>query len=115
MHETKPTSEPTGCELDTFTGNRNSTKPWNPTTREISLSSNDTLTVSGGDYWICSLSVSGNAQLIMSASAQVRFFFDTPEHCGFSGGTAQISLTGNARIASTNKSILPAFYLLGST
>ena len=113
--KTKPTSEPVGCELDTFTGNRTSTKPWNATTRAISVSANDTLTVSGGDYWICSLSVSGNAQLIMSASSQVRFFFDTPEHCGLSAGSSQISLTGNARIASTNKSIMPAFYLLGSS
>jgi len=71
--------------------------------------------VSGGDYWICSLNLAGNSQLIMAASAQVRFFFDTPEHCGLSAGAAQISLTGNSRIASTNKTVMPAFYLLGST
>jgi hypothetical protein len=113
---TKPTPTPTGCELDTYSGGkRSSTQPWDPTTRAINLDANTTLTVSGGDYWICSLSVSGNAQLIMSASAQVRFFFDTPEHCGLSSGANQISLTGNSRIASTNKSVLPAFYLLGST
>jgi hypothetical protein len=117
--KTKPTKEPTGCELDTYSvekGNasRTATKPWNPSTRAISLEANSTLTVSGGDYWICSLSVSGNAQLIMAASAQVRFFFDTPEHCGQAAGTAQISLTGNSRIASTNKTVMPAFYLLGS-
>ena len=113
--KTKPTPEPTGCELDTYSGNRNSTKPWNAATRAIALDANNTLTVSGGDYWICSLSVSGNAQLIMAASAQVRFFFDTPENCGLSSGSAQISLTGNSRIASTNKTVMPAFYLLGST
>lgn len=113
--KTKPTKEPIGCELDTYSGNRNSTKPWNATTRSIDVQANDTLTVSGGDYWICSLSVSGNGQLIMAASAQVRFFFDTPEHCGQSSGTSQLSLTGNSRIASTNKAILPGFYLLGST
>jgi hypothetical protein len=113
--KTKPTKEPAGCELDTYTGTRNSTKPWDPTKRAIEVNANDTLTVSGGDYWICSVSISGNGQLIMSASAQVRFFFDTPEHCGLSTGTAQISLTGNTRIASTNKSVLPGFYLLGST
>jgi len=111
---TKPTKEPTGCESDAYSGNRNATKPWNPTTRAITIDANDTLTVSGGDYWICSLSVSGNAQLIMAASAQVRFFFDSPEHCGQASGTAQISLTGNSRIASTNKTVMPAFYLLGS-
>ncbi len=113
--KTKPTPEPTGCELDTFSGNRNTTTPWNPTTRAISVAANDTLTVSGGDYWICSINLAGNSQLIMSSSAQVRFFFDTPEHCGLSAGSNQISLTGNSRIASTNKLVMPAFYLLGST
>jgi len=113
--KTKPTPEPTGCELDTYSGNRNSTKPWDPKTRTITVSSNDTLTVSGGDYWVCSISLSGNSQLIMSSSAQVRFFFDTPENCGISSGGTQLSFTGNSRIASTNKSILPGFYFLGST
>lgn len=113
--KTKPTKEPTGCELDTYSGNRDSTKPWNPIARSITVNANDTLTVSGGDYWVCSVSVSGNGQLIMSASAQVRFFFDTPEKCGLSSGASQISLTGNSRIASTNKAVLPGFYLLGST
>jgi hypothetical protein len=118
--KTKPTKEPAGCELDAYSvekGNasRTANKPWDPSTRTITLEANSALTVSGGDYWICSLNVSGNAQLIMASSAQVRFFFDTPEHCGQASGTAQISLTGNSRIASTNKTVMPAFYLLGST
>jgi hypothetical protein len=79
------------------------------------VSSNDTLTVSGGDYWVCSISLSGNSQLIMASGAQVRFFFDTPEHCGVPSGGTQISMTGNTRIASTSKTVMPAFYLLGST
>lgn len=113
--KTTPTKVPTGCESDSFSGKRKSTTPWNPTTRSITVDANDTLTVSGGDYWICSLSLAGNSQLIMAASAQVRFFFDTPEHCGLSSGAAQISLTGNARIASTSKTVMPAFYLIGSS
>lgn len=113
--KTKPTKEPTGCESDFYSGTRNSTKPWNASTRAITLSSNDTLTMSGGDYWVCSLSLSGNSQLIMASGVQVRLFFDTPEHCGLSAGAAQISMTGNTRIASTDKTVMPAFYLLGST
>jgi hypothetical protein len=113
--KTKPTKEPTGCELDSYSGKRNSTKPWNASTRAITVSSNDTLTVNGGDYWVCSISLSGNSQLIMGSGATVRFFFDTPENCGLSSGTAQISMTGNTRIASTSKTVMPAFYLLGST
>jgi hypothetical protein len=113
--KTTPTKEPTGCESDSFSGKRKSTKPWDPTTRSISVEGNDTLTVSGGDYWVCSIAIAGNAQLIMAASSQVRFFFDTPEHCGLSSGATQISITGNSRVASSNKSVMPAFYLLGST
>ncbi|HEY2334584.1 MAG TPA: hypothetical protein VGH58_06230 [Solirubrobacterales bacterium] len=113
--KTNPTREPTGCELDAYSGNRNTTKPWNASTRSITLDANDTLTVSGGDYWVCSISLSGNSQLIMASGVQVRFFFDTPENCNLSSGAAQISLSGNTRIASTSKTVMPAFYLLGST
>ncbi len=111
---TKPVKEPSGCESDAYSGHRNSTKPWNASARAVAVASNDTLTLSGGDYWICSLSLSGNSQLIMAAGAQVRLFFDTPENCGLSPGTAQIALSGNTRIASSNKLAMPAFYLLGS-
>jgi hypothetical protein len=113
--QTKPTKAPEGCELDVYSGKRNSTKPWDPSTRTITVAANDTLTVSGGDYWVCQINLSGNSQLIMASGVQVRFFFDTPENCGYSGGTNQISLTGNTRIASTDKTVMPAFYLLGST
>lgn len=113
--KTNPTREPTGCELDAYSGNRNSTKPWNAASRSITLDANDTLTVSGGDYWVCSISLSGNSQLIMASGVQVRFFFDTPENCNLPSGSAQISLSGNTRIASTSKTVMPAFYLLGST
>lgn len=113
--KTKPTKEPTGCESDFYTGVRNSTKPWNATTRAITLDANDTLTLSGGDYWVCSLSLAGNSQFIMAAGATVRLFFDTPEHCGLAAGTAQISMQGNTRISSTSAGVMPAFYLLGST
>ena len=112
---TKPTREPEGCELDVYSGTRNSTKPWDPEARAITLAANATLTVGGGDYWVCSIDLSGNSQLIMASGAQVRFFFDTPENCGYSGGTNQISLTGNTRIASTDKTVMPGFFLLGST
>jgi hypothetical protein len=112
--KTKPVREPTNCELDSFTGTRSLTEPWNSKTRAINLDSKSTLTVSGGDYWVCSLTLAGNSQLIMGATAQVRFFFDTPEHCGLSAGATQLSFTGNTRIASSNPSVYPAFYFLGS-
>jgi hypothetical protein len=117
--QTKPLAEPTGCQSDTLSGGSwTTTKPWDATTRTISLEGNATLTVGGGDYWICALSLSGNSELIMAAGAHVRFFFDTPEHCNT---TTQISLSGNNRIAATGyqpsagQFSMPGFYLLGST
>ncbi len=115
------TNNPVDCQKDGFTGKWQSDSPFDPKTRRLQLSSNDTLTVGGGDYWICTLSMSGNSQLIMAAGAKVRFFFDTPENCGLGNGAAQISLSGNNRIAATGYQPnagnfdVPGFYLLGST
>lgn len=109
---------PAECEEDTYNGNWSSSKPFDPGNRRISLSGNTTLTVGGGDYWVCSISLSGNSQLIMADGAHVRFFFDTPENCGT---TNQISLSGNNAItatgyhASPGEYDVPGFYLLGST
>ncbi|HXQ88510.1 MAG TPA: hypothetical protein VN733_02625, partial [Solirubrobacterales bacterium] len=92
--------------------------PFNAKTRAITLSSNDTLTVGGGDYWICSINMSGNSQLIMATGAHVRFFFDTPENCGTGN---QLTLSGNNRISATGyqpslgQFDVPGFYFLGST
>lgn len=114
------TNNPLNCQKDGFSGKWSSTSPFNPSTRAIQVSSNDTLTVGGGDYWVCSLSMSGNSQLIMAAGAKVRFFFDTPEHCNLGNGAAQINLSGNNRIAATGYQPnagnfdVPGFYLLGS-
>ena len=109
--------EPAECESDTYNGKWSSTSPLNPSNRRISLSGNTTLTVGGGDYWLCELTLSGNSELIMAAGAHVRFFFDTPEHCGTYN---QINLSGNNRIAASGyqpgdeQFDMPGFYLLGS-
>jgi hypothetical protein len=112
------TNVPLNCQKDVYTGNWKSKPPFNSQTRAISLSSNDTLTVGGGDYWICSLSFSGNSQLIMAEGARVRFFFDKPENCGYNGN--QLNLSGNNRISasgyqpSLGRFEMPGFYFLGS-
>jgi hypothetical protein len=108
---------PPECEADTYNGQWSSTAPFNSSNRRITLAGNTTLTVGGGDYWVCSISLSGNSELIMAAGAHVRFFFDTPENCGV---TTQISLSGNNRISATgyqpgeSQFDMPGFYLLGS-
>jgi hypothetical protein len=118
------TNNPVGCQSDTLTsekgngGGWTSTSPWNPATRTISLSANSTLTVGGGDYWVCAITFSGNSQLIMASGAHVRFFFDTPEHCNNNGN--QLSFSGNNRISATGyqpslgQFSMPGFFFLGS-
>lgn len=110
--------EPPDCQQDTYNGNWTSSKPFKPSDRSISLSGNTNLTLGGGDYWVCSMSLSGNSKLIMAKGAQVRLFFDTPENCNM---TNQISMSGNNEITSTGyqpsvgEYDVPGFYLLGST
>jgi hypothetical protein len=112
------TNVPVECQKDAYTGKWSSKPPFDPKTRAITLSSNDTLTVGGGDYWICSISMSGNSQMIMATGSRVRFFFDTPEHCGNNGN--QMTLSGNNRISATGyqpglgQFDVPGFYFLGS-
>lgn len=114
----KSTGNPVGCQSDTYAGGKwTETSPFDPKTRRIQASGNTTLTLGGGDYWICSISLSGNSELIMAEGAHVRVFFDTPENCGV---TTQISLSGNNRIAATGyqpdeeQYDMPGFFLLGS-
>jgi hypothetical protein len=109
---------PAECQTDTYNGKWSSTSPFNPSKRSVSLSGNTILTLGGTDYWLCSLTLSGNSKLIMAKGADVRIFFDTPEHCGTSN---QISMSGNNEITATGYQgtpgnfDMPGFYLLGST
>jgi hypothetical protein len=109
---------PAECQKDTYNGTWSSTAPFNPSNRSIVLSGNTILTLGGSDYWVCSIQLSGNSKLIMAKGAHVRFFFDTPEHCGTSN---QISMSGNNEITATGylgtpgHFDMPGFYLLGST
>lgn len=119
------TNNPADCQLDSYVTNNGkgptSTVPWNATTRAITTANNATLTLTGGDYFICSLSLNNNSHLIISESAKVRIFFDTPENCGLKSGAKQIDVQNNSDIKATGyqpetgKFNLPGFYLLGST
>jgi hypothetical protein len=115
------TNTPTGCQSDTYTRKWSSTVPWDPSTREISAWNNQSLTLGGGDYFVCRLELSNNSHLIMAAGAQVRIFFDTPESCGISEGENQIFVANNANITSTGYGStpdnyeMPGLFLTGST
>jgi cell division protein FtsB len=109
---------PADCQKDTYNRKWTGTVPFDPATRTIDLDGNGELTLGGGDYWLCSLTLDGNQDLIMAEGAHVRFFFDTPANCG--GKTTQISIAGNSRISATGyqgkpgEFDMPGLYLLGS-
>ncbi|HEY5709764.1 MAG TPA: hypothetical protein VIS51_10240, partial [Solirubrobacterales bacterium] len=85
-------------QVDTYTKNRTSTKPWSTTARKIEVASNAKLTMGGAaPYFVCGLFIN-NGEVIMAAGANVQIFVDTPENCGLSPGTTQVEITGTANI-----------------
>lgn len=117
------TNVPTGCQSDSYTKSWETTTPWNATTRTIDPAQNSSLTLTGGDYFICRLILSNNSHLIMGANATVRIFFDTPENCGAKAGSTwePIRVENNADITSSgyqptaDKFAVPGLYVTGST
>lgn len=118
--KTSPTKFPVGCQTDTYTGKWKSTEPFDINTRTISTSNGTTLTVGGGDYFICRLYIKNNSHLVMDADAKVRFFFDTPENCNMKAGEKQIDINNGSDITATGyqpelgKFDVPGLYVMGS-
>lgn len=118
-----PSKVPTGCQSDSYTKSWETKVPWNATTRTIEPAQNSTLTLTGGDYFICRLILGNNSHLIMGATATVRIFFDTPENCGAKAGSTwePIVVQNNADITSSGfqesagKFSVPGLYVTGST
>jgi hypothetical protein len=107
-------------KVDPYNGkSRTATKPWDATHRFINVPQGASLTLGGGDYWICGLFVDG--ELIMASKSQVRIFFDTPEHCpGLDSSHTQINISASAAIRSTGYGTsegtfnVPGLYVMGS-
>lgn len=108
------------CGEDPYQGKkRTETKPWDAEHRFINVPQGASLTLGGGDYWICGLFVDG--ELIMASKSQVRIFFDTPEHCpGLDSSHTQINISASAAIRSTGYGTsedtfnVPGLYVMGS-
>jgi hypothetical protein len=117
------TNVPSGCQSDSYTKTWDSNTPWDPYSRTIEPAQNSSLTLTGGDYFICRLNLGNNAHLIMGAAATVRIFFDTPENCGAKVGSTwePINVENNADITSsgyqtsTGQYSVPGLYVTGST
>lgn len=112
------TNVPVNCQKDGYTGSWTKAPPFDAKRREINLSGNETLTVGGGDYWLCAINFNGNTQIIMAQGSRVRFFFDTPEHCN--NNTNQLNFSGSQQISATGyqpksgQFQMPGFYFLGN-
>jgi hypothetical protein len=110
MEKCVSTNNPTGCELDSFTSNNKHNWGWFPASRTIELTNSSTLTLGGGDYFVCKLLIANSSNLIMAAGAHVRIFFDTPEKCGQSSGTAQVEVVNSSGIEATGYGSAPGQY-----
>lgn len=115
MLSQKCTSGPYVGQSDTYT----KSNPWTVSTRTINVGGNGTLTMNGGDYFICKLEI-GPGTVYMSAGAHARIFIDTPEHCGLASGATQVNIGGNGSLVSSaynpkqGSYEIPQIYVLGN-
>jgi hypothetical protein len=70
--------------------------------RHLDLSQNTAVTLQGGKYSFCKLTMSSNTALYVASGATVTIYFDSPENCGYSSGVTQLDMDSNARISPTN-------------
>jgi len=110
----KCTSGPYIGQSDTWTKKN----PWTESSRVINVGSNGTLTMNGGDYFICKLEI-GPGTVYMSAGAHARIFIDTPKECGLPSGATQVNISGNGNLVSSawnpkqGTYEIPQIYVLG--
>lgn len=85
-------------------GNANKVS-WDPATRQLSLLTKSTVTLSGGTYSLCSLNLESNTNLYVNAGSQVRIFFDDPDNCSglntSNQPVVQFAMSSNSQIGST--------------
>jgi hypothetical protein len=69
--------------------------------RELRLrngSSGVSVTLQGGNYSLCKLSMESGTTLYVANGAKVTIYFDSPEGCGYSSTTTQLSMDSNTSI-----------------
>jgi hypothetical protein len=69
--------------------------------RELELSSNVSVTLPSGNYSLCRLALTSNANILIPAGASVRLYFDSPEACGYTTATDQLEIDSNSNIEGT--------------
>jgi type II secretory pathway pseudopilin PulG len=94
---------------------------WTPTTKVLSLSNNATLTLGGGVYVFCKVTLSNSSKLRIASGASVKVYIDSPEHCATAGsGAGSVTMTQSSTLENGNPGNPPnpsAFqlYMVGST
>jgi hypothetical protein len=90
-------------------------KPGSCDERELLIDHNSSVTLGGGVYSFCRLTLKSNSSLYIAAGVQVKIFFDSPEACDYEAGAAQLELLSNSRItAAVGKSVNVALLFVGS-
>jgi hypothetical protein len=108
------------AEVDPYLGKaRTATQPWDAEHRFINVPNKASLTLGGGDYWVCGFFING--EVFIAGNSEVRIFFDTPEHCpGLDSHHTQVNITSSATIKSTGfetssgSFVVPGLYVMGS-
>ncbi|WP_040598671.1 DUF7305 domain-containing protein [Patulibacter medicamentivorans] len=70
---------------------------FDPATRALRSTGNTTLTLGGGVYNFCSISISGNFTVVVAPGARVSLYVDSPDdpNSGCPAGSGGVSVTGN--------------------
>jgi hypothetical protein len=98
-----------------FRSGKASDVTWDPATRTLNMRSNSSLTLGGSVYSFCRLTMSSNTAIYVAPGSKVKIYFDSPEACNLPSGSAQVSLSSNARVTTTSGSPAnAAFFLVGS-
>lgn len=88
---------------------------WNPTTRQLTLNSSVSLTLTGTTYSFCKLTLNSSTHLYIRAGSDVNIFFDSPEACGLPANTTQMATNSSSRItANSGTPISLAIFFVGS-
>jgi hypothetical protein len=69
--------------------------------RELRLrngSSGVSVTLNGGNYSLCKLTMESGTTLYVANGAKVTIYFDSPENCGFTSATTQLSMDSNTSV-----------------
>jgi hypothetical protein len=78
---------------------------WNSSTRVLSLGGNSVLTLTGDVYSLCSITLTGSAQLQIAArSTPMIMYIDSPENCGGGAGMGSATFDGTFVNVNSNAS-----------